>query len=330
MNINPGKTEFTEAEHEAIVLEVRGKISPSLPQAEVARQADVAEATLSQYLNRKYTSEPGKTQVAAKLHKWLRARELDAAMRRQLPTPPSYLKLRLSESITSALHYARETGRLVQITGVPGVSKTATARQFSEDFPRTWYAAMDPTTGGVPTMLLAVLEAMGEKDAKGTPQNLQRRVCNLAQEAKGLLIIDEAQHLSEQAIDAVRAINDRVRIGIAMLGNEAAHTRIGPTGTKPAFAQVSSRVAQRRFIVAPDPRDAASLAMAWAQANNEEITTAEVDFCKTIAAKPGGLRNIEMTMEGAILAARGAEEPLSLSHLQGAFAQLSGVAHGFR
>lgn len=328
MNINPGKTEFSDAEHAALRLDVRGKIGPALPQAEVARQADVAEATLSQYLNAKYTGNLD--QIAAKLHKWLRSLEQAAALRRKLPVAPAYRKLHGSTAITAALAYARETGRMVSITGVPGVSKTATARQFAEDFPRTWHATIDPTSGGVPTMLLAVLEAMGEKDARGTPQVLQRRVCAIAQEAKGLLIVDEAQELSEKAIEALRAIYDRVRIGIALLGNEVAHTRIGPTGTKPAFAQVSSRFAQRRFIVAPDPRDAATLAQAWADTNGEALGKDEVGFCVQIAAKPGGLRNIEMTMEGAILAARGADEPLSLSHLQGAFAQLSGVAQGMR
>jgi hypothetical protein len=82
----------------------------------------------------------------------------------------------------------------------------------------------------------------------------------------------------------------------------------------------------RRYIRAPDERDAADLAHAWADANGEVIGKPEVTFCQAIAAKPGGLRNIEMTMEAALMAARGSAEPLGLEHLQGAFAQLSGVA----
>ncbi|MFN3513426.1 MAG: AAA family ATPase [Phenylobacterium sp.] len=331
MNINPGKTEFSDAEHVALVAQVKGVLSAEkISQADLARQADVPQATLSQYLNGTYPSEAGRASTAAKLTKWLRAREQAAEMRRQLPKAPAYMPLTGSRKIAMALTYARETGRMVMIAGSPGVSKTASARQFREDFPRTWYTAMDPSTGGVPTMLLEVLAAMGVSEIKGTPQQLMRRVCDIAVEAKGLIIVDEAQHLSEQAIEALRALNDRTRergapIGVALLGNETAWTRVGTTGGKAAFAQVSSRFAQRRWIVSPDPVDAAALARAWADANGEIISEAEVAYCVDIASRAGGLRNIEMTMEAALLAARGAGDALSLEHLKGAFAQLSGL-----
>lgn len=325
MNINPGKTEFTEAEHRDLANRVK---ATGLAQADVARQADIAAATLSQYLSGTYTSEPGRTNVGVKLTKLLKSREAEAALRSQLPTAPGFMNLMGAQTITRTLAYARETGRLVQLTGVPGTGKTATARQFAEDYPRTWYAAMDPTTGGVPTMLLALLRATGDTDAKGTPQALMDRFCLKAAEAKGLLIIDESQHLTVPAIEALRAINDRIRLGIAMLGNEIASARVGTTGAKPEFAQISSRIAMRRWFPVPDPKDAAALAEAWASANGEVVTTRDVAFCQQIAARPGGLRNIEMTMEGALMAARGAQEPLGLEHLQGAFAQLSGVTQG--
>lgn len=325
MNINPGKTEFTEAEHRDLIERVR---SIGIAQADIARQADIAPATLSQYLGGIYTSEPGRTTVAGKLTRLLKSREAEAELRRQLPIAPAFMKLTGAQTITRTLAYARETGRLVQLTGVPGTGKTATARQFAADYPRTWYAAMDPTTGGVPTMLLALLRATGDTDAKGTPQSLMDRFCLKAAEAKGLLIIDESQHLTVPAIEALRAINDRIRVGIAMLGNEIASARVGTTGAKPEFAQISSRIAMRRWFPAPDPKDAAALAEAWAATNDEVVTAREIAFCQQIAARPGGLRNIEMTMEGALMAARGAQEPLGLEHLQGAFAQLSGIGPG--
>lgn len=334
MNVIPGKTEFSEAEHRALIARVKDiQKRFGVSQADIGRQAEVPSSSLSQYLNGTYPNETGRAEIAAKLAKWLKAHDAEQELRRQLPQAPAYVALQGSRQISTLLGYARQTGRMVLITGSPGVSKTATARQFREDNPRTWYTAMDPSTRGVPTMLLEILAAMGVSDAKGTPQALMRLIHQHAVEAKGLIIIDEAQHLSEQAIESLRALNDRTRaagapVGIAMLGNETAYTRVGPTGGKAEFAQVSSRFAQRRWIVAPDPADAATLARAWGEANQEEITRAEIEFCQLIASKPGGLRNIEMTMESALLAARGAEEPLTVDHLRAAFEQLSGVAHG--
>ncbi|MFD3263358.1 AAA family ATPase [Phenylobacterium ferrooxidans] len=330
MNINPGKTEFSDAELAALRTDTRNAMADDrLTQAEVCRQSGVPSSSLSQFLSNSYPGD--NATIASQLDKWLKARAEAADLRRQLPKIPAFQPLSGSKTITAALAYARETGRMVLIAGNPGVSKTATARQFKADYPRTWYTAMDPSTRGVPTMLLEILAAMGVTDARGTPQQLMAKILKVAAEAKGLICIDEAQHLSELALEALRAINDRSRetaipVGVALLGNEVASSRVGPTGTKSTFAQVSSRFAQRRWIVAPNAADAAALAQAWAAENGEVITKAEIGFCLEIAAKPGGLRNIEMTMEAAILAARGAEEPLSISHLKGAFSQLSGVA----
>jgi len=327
MNLNLGKTEYTDQDHADLRARVKAKMAElGIAQAVVGREADVAGASLSQYLSATYTSEPGRTNIAVSLSRWLRSLEAAADVSQRLPAPPPFMPMHGSTEIRNILNYARATGSLVMIAGSPGVSKTATCLQYREDTPRAWYAAMDPTTSGVPTMLLEVLASMGVQDAKGTPQILMREVCRRAGEATGLLMIDEAQHLTPTAIEALRAINDRIGLGVAILGNEAAYSKVGATGGQAAFAQVSSRFAHRMFKVAPDPRDADTLAQAWASANREEIGKPVFEFCRAIAARPGGLRNISQSFKKALFAARMAQEPLDVSHLQGAFAQLSGGA----
>lgn len=330
MNMNPGKMEFTKAEHDALRGDVRAVIEGGLSQATIGREAEIPSASLSQYLSDKYPNETGKAEIANKLHRWLAQRAAASEIRRQLPVSPAFIPLVAARKISNVLAIGREAGRMVLIGGVPGTSKTAACLQFQHDNPRTWFASMDPTTSGVPTMLLEILDAMGVSDMKGTPQVLMREICNRAKAGKGLIVVDEAQHLSDKALEALRAINDRVRkisahgIGIALVGNELAQSRVAATGQKADFAQVSSRLARRLWLKTPEPQDAADLATAWAAANSEVIGEKERAFCQSIAARPGGLRNIEMTMEGAIIAARGADSHLTLAHLQGAFARLSG------
>lgn len=326
MNVTLGKTEFTDVEHAALRRQVEDILhcDADLTKAEIARQADLPASTFSQYLSDTYPSEPGKNTAAVAITKWLESRKQTEALRHRLPVAPPYLPLRGSNEIKTILAYSRALGRMSMICGSPGVGKTVSARRFKEEFPRTWLATMDPSTRGVNTMLVELLAAMGHGEAKGAPQTLVRQVRRIVQEAQGLIIIDEAQHLSEQAIEALRGINDAERVGIALMGNETAWQRVGATGMKAAFAQVSSRFAQRKYIVSPNPVDVEALARAWADANDETIGRSEVAFCQTIAARPGGLRNIEMTFEGALIAARGANETLSLDHLQAAFGQLSG------
>jgi DNA transposition AAA+ family ATPase len=325
MNLRPDKTEFTDLEHLQIRKDVEAaKLRDGLAEAEIARQSEVPSSTLNQYLKGRYAGDDNGP--ATKLFKWLedRRRRAEAAMR--APRAPGYLELRTATRFMAILGYARECGRLVSICGEPGVSKTSVARQYVHTTPRAWLCTMEPSTRGVPTMLVEMLNAMGDPDAKGTPQALSRRVCQKAQEAKCLIIIDEAQHLSDQAIEQLRAINDRVRCGIALLGNMSAYAKTAHNGQRAAFAQVSSRIAQREYIIKPDPADAAAFATAWASANGEELGRKEIEFLQTVAAKPGGLRNIEMTMEAALMAAWGSERPVDVDLLQAAYAHQAGLS----
>lgn len=327
MNLNPGKTEFTDGEHVQLRREVeRVKGLDKLTEAQIAREADLPASTLNSYLKGKYQGSDDPVAVA--LFRWLEARRTAAEVRSRMPAKPSFQPLATSQAITSRIHYARAMGRIVVISGVPGVSKTATAMQYCSDTPRAWLSTMDPATSGVPTMLLELLAAMGINDVRGTPQQLSRRVVAKVMEAESVIVIDESQHLSDKAIEQLRSINDKTRqmgrgVGIVLMGNEEAYSKIGPTGTKAAFAQVSSRIAQRRYIQTPLREDVAAMAQAWADVNREIIGPKEVDFLVQIAMTPGGLRNVEMTFEGALIAAFGAQQPLSLAHLKGAFGSIT-------
>ena len=327
MNLNPGKTEFTDAEHDQIRRDVsRARAEDNLTEAEVSRRAEVAAGTLNSYLKGRYTGN--NDPVAVALHRWLQSRRVSEELRQRLPRAPSFQPLATSRMIHQRIHYARAMGRIVLIAGVPGVSKTASASQYRADTPRTWMATMEQASRGLPTMLLEILDAMGMTEERGTPQQLMRKIVAKGVEAEGVLLIDEAQHLSDQAIDQLRAINDKTRqlgrpLGIVMLGNEALYTKIGPTGSKAAFAQVSRRVAVRKYIIQPAREDVVALSHAWAAANQEVLTARDVEFLVEIAMKPGGLGNVEMTFEGALLAAFGTNEPLSLDHLQGAFSSIA-------
>ncbi len=327
MNVNPGKTQFSDAEISDLRARVRAKMTElGRTQAQLGREADISSSSLSQWFSGTYNSEPGRTDMARALTRWLNAQEVAETLRRSAPKTPPYQPLAGSTKIMGILSYARVTGELVVVAGHPGVSKSAAALQYRADNPLVWYAPMDATMKGGPAMLIEILAAMGEPEAKGTPAALLRRICSIMAGTEGLLIIDEAQHLSDLAIETLRAINDRTRVGVVILGNEGIYTQIGVAGGKIEFAQVASRVGHREFIIRPDPADAEAMARAWADVNEEVIGRREIEFCREIAAKTGGLRNIEKTFRKAIFLARTAGEPLELGHLQGAFAQASGAA----
>lgn len=330
MNLKPTKTEFTDAEHEEIRSATRAALKgpPAMSQADLAREVSQASSKISMYLSNTYTGDSNV--IAAALRKWLDARHRSASLRARLPSAPPFQMLPTSQKLLGLFDYAKEMGRFCTVVGAPGTSKTSTALHYCTNFDpgRAWLATITPSSTAMPTMLLRILAAMGVPNAKGTPQILLDMIVAKAIEAKGLIIIDEFQHLSDNAIEMARGINDETRlrgraVGVVLIGNEAANRKIGGTGTTEAFAQVSSRVAQRRKIRKPEPKDVLDLIEAWAAVNGEHLDKPARDFLIEIGLRPGGLRNIEMTFEGALLVSLQEGEPVTLDHLQGAFLQIA-------
>lgn len=76
------------------------------------------------------------------------------------------------------------------------------------------------------------------------PQKRSRATSSRLKGTQGLLIVDEAQHLSAGAIDQLRAVHDRAEVGLALLGNEEVWSRIDGGGRK-AQAQLNDTQSER-------------------------------------------------------------------------------------
>ena len=73
------------------------------------------------------------------------------------------------------------------------------------------------------------------------------------QGTKGLLILDEAQHLMLPALESLRSIHDATACGLVLMGNEAVYSRL--SGRHSAeFAQLYSRVGSVLKLENPLPR----------------------------------------------------------------------------
>ena len=134
----------------------------------------------------------------------------------------------------------------------------------------------------------------------------------------GLLIIDEAQHLSPEAHDLIRAIHDDADIGVALLGNEAIHTRLEGDGKRERFAQLTSRIGVRMSKPKALRSDIDALLTAW-----EIEGAAERALLHAIARKPGALRLMSKTLKLAHMMAAKQGTPLSAPLIRAAFSNVS-------
>lgn len=283
--------------------------------SELAQQSGVPSGTLSQFGAATYGGNNDR--IASEVARFRAKVAAQAELALEAPEIPDWFDTPTSGRVTSLLSWAQR-GRITAVAMGPGTGKTRTARHYRDLMSNVWLVTMAPSTAGVNNMQIETLSVMGERDARGTPQALSARIKARVKGSGGLLIYDEAQHLSEKSIEEIRSWHDATGIGVALLGNEEVISRLEGGSRRAAFAQLYSRVGMRHIQALPLPADAAKLCAAW------NVTDAQqVQFIETISQRPGGLRGCTMTLELATMIAVGEERPRSIAHLRDAWGQLA-------
>lgn len=291
------------------------KSATGMSWTELASRAGIPAGTLSQFAPAKYQGDNAR--VARAIFRYRQLLASQAELAGELPDLPGYFETPTSRRVESLLAYAQR-GRITLIVGGAGISKTITAGHYAEAVANVWVATMRPSSAGVNNMQIAVLKSMGQPDARGTPQALSSEICARVRNTGGLIVIDEAQHLSEKAIEEIRSWHDETGIGIALLGNETVLGRMEGGSRKPAYAQLYSRVGMRLIQNVPSRGDADALADAW------EIDDARSRaFVVQKAQLPGGMRGATMMLELGAMLAKAEGGSMQVAHLQDAWAQLS-------
>jgi len=278
---------------------------------DISRLTDVAAPTLSLFASSKYAGDNEK--IAVKIFAYRDREQVQAEIGADLPMVPDWYETETSRRMTTLLRWA-QSGRIVLIVTAPGLGKTRVAERFAAADPNAWLATMSPSTAGVATMASEVGEAIGLGHITGSPQQLSRQIRERIRGKKGLIIIDEAQELTDKAINEIRGWHDRTKVGIALMGNDKV---VGQLDTrKSALAQISSRFSYRHVQTQSLPGDIDACLEAWGIKDQ-----AQCEFLHRLGMMPGGLREITHTIEVALMTAFGEETGLSLLHLRQAARQ---------
>jgi len=287
-----------------------------LSQNRVAKEAQISATALSQFLAGTY--QGNNTTVATKLTAWLNDRAQRAALAGMMPVAPSWIETPTAKRVYEALAWAQLGADIVVAYGGAGLGKTTAARQYQREHANVFVAECTPATASVPTMLQEIGIALELKDMPLHPARLQREIIARLRGTGGLLVLDDAQTLTHQALEQVRRIHDLAGVGVALLGNEQIYTRISGGSRSEAFAPLFSRIGRRVRLTRPRSDDVKAIAAAW------NITGAdELKVLTEIAAKPGALRGLTKTIRLACMSAAGAKSAVTAGHLLAAWRSLT-------
>lgn len=293
-----------------------GDNDPGVPQAQIARESAMSGTVISQFLSDSYKGDNFKTAQA--LDRWLDARDQRQQVGATMPQAPAFVMTPTAQRIYDALTYAHLAEDISMIYGTAGMSKTQTIRHYADSNTGVYIATITPATATVPGALEEIAATL-HTPRRHSVRLLHRDICTKLANTKGLIIIDEAQHLTEKALDQVRAIHDETEIGIALVGNETVFSRMTGGNRAAYLDRLYSRIGKRVRVVAPSGRDVKAIANAWG------VTDATIlEQLTTIAMRPGALRNVTKALRLASMLASGAGAPLSPDHVRAAWRDLGG------
>ncbi|MCR6661863.1 MAG: AAA family ATPase [Luteimonas sp.] len=285
---------------------------PSISQQKIAREigTGVSAPTLSQWLNGNYTGDNDK--IEQRVRSWYDT-YLERRARAGLPDAPGFFETTTTERIESTLRYGQLAQDMVVIVGPAGVSKSATCAQYCIIAPSVYMATMTPATASVLGCLRAIATSMGIRDVPATGSGIQDVIVAKLRGSNGLLIVDEAQHLSIQALDMVRSLHDATLVGIALVGNEYVYTRMTGGRRAPYLDRLYSRIGKRLALRLPNDADVDALIAAW------KITDSACRaHIRAIAEKPGALRSVTKVLRLASATAAASDRALTAADVQAA------------
>lgn len=222
----------------------------------------------------------------------------------------AFVETASAEKIMSALAYAQTYHDMVSIYGGPGVGKTRTIHYYRSQYDLVWIATATPATAAVVPALEEVAEALGISDPAGGARRIARQIRAKVRGTNGLIIIDEAQHLSMAAIEELRSIHDVTKVGLALVGNETSYARLAGGGRGAMFAQINSRLGLKLFLQRPTGGDVKAVARHWKVTDEETVKLLE-----RVAQRPGALRSVVKVLR---LAGAGTTKSLSFDRVRAA------------
>lgn len=291
---------------------IAAALADGLTQSALARQSGMSSATLSQWLKGVYRGD--QAAVQARLMAWLAGRAVEAATvpvsgARWVPTPTG-------QAIERALVFARARPAISVIYGGAGVGKTTALQRFAQEAPNTWIVTASPAVAGMTAMLREIASAL-RLPCSGHSRALSRDIRQALAGTRGLLVIDEAQHLGVPALEEIRSIHDAAGVGLVLSGNEGVFSRLTGGSRREDFAQLFSRVAKRVRLRSPSAQDVEAIVQAWGIAGRKER-----EYAQQIASLPGGLRGLLNMLEDATTAARALGCPVDVQMMRTAWGEL--------
>lgn len=320
MSQTKDEEKLSEEEQEAVREQVKAiMLAEDLTQRQIAHEADIKYGTMTPFMVGKYAGDG--SGIAQRLKRWMASRAKAVQVRGTAP-PPRFVATPTARAVMDVLAHSQHMPDMVVVTGAPGTGKSSAACEYTRTNPNVWKLVAEPSIGTTRALLSAIAVLLGAY-GRGSPDSLSNSIKQKLMGRRGLIIVDEAQHLNSGMLDQLRAFHDQCEVGVALLGNDAIVGRLEGGKHRAEFAQLYSRVGMRLKRPKPLTGDVAALLDAWGVPAGEARNQ-----LRAVARYAGGLRNLNKCWRLAEMIARTEGRSLAADDVRMAWERLGAATAG--
>lgn len=211
-------------------------------QQQVAKETALSASVISQFLKQSYGGN--NEEVAKTLWQYLSLQKKKASSDRHTCF---YEGLNNTKKILFACSYAHTRNDITLVFGDAGAGKTTALRHYKNNNAGVVMITANACTASATAILNKICREAG-KTVTGRKDVLMSSLVSYFAGSNRLIIIDEADHLTFTALQAIRNLNDEAGVGIVLAGNNRIYNQMLIGSKSSALQQLKTRVIVRRKV----------------------------------------------------------------------------------
>lgn len=212
-------------------------------QRDISRESGLSTSVISQFLSGTYSGD--NKEVANTLSKYLRVAK--DRLNSQHSTAFNE-NLYNTQNVLYACNHAHIENDIVLVCGDAGAGKTTALKLYAAENTGVIMVTCNSCTRSATAVLKLILNNLGIQSIN-RKEILMNKLLERLRGTHYLIILDEADHLTLDALQAVRNLNDSAGVGIVLSGNDKIYRQMYSGQRGYEFDQIRTRIIVRKRVI---------------------------------------------------------------------------------